>query len=83
MSDLVDEKTIARLFEVHPRTVRRWRERGLIQAYATPSGRVRYLAAEVLAGIGAAGVRFCPQMPSYAPSGSNSDRDSFANGGIS
>lgn len=47
--ELLDEKAAARLFGVHPRTLRRWRERGLIEYVLTPTGRIRYLFSEVLA----------------------------------
>jgi phage terminase Nu1 subunit (DNA packaging protein) len=82
MTDMVDEKTIARMFEVHPRTVRRWRERGLIPAYATPTGRIRYRVAEIVAAQLAERVRKCPQMPSYAHFDDSPPSVNFGPGGI-
>lgn len=49
--DFFDEKAAARIAEVHPRTLRRWRERGMIAWYRTPTGRIRYRIEDLLAAI--------------------------------
>lgn len=46
--ELFDEKAAARVLNVHPRTLRRWRDRGLIKYLLTPTGRIRYLSSELL-----------------------------------
>lgn len=46
--ELFDEKAAARVLNVHPRTLRRWRDRGLIKYLLTPTGRIRYLYSELL-----------------------------------
>lgn len=49
--DFFDEKAAARIAEVHPRTLRRWRERGLVAWYRTPTGRIRYRLEDLLAAV--------------------------------
>lgn len=46
--DFYDEKQAARIADVHPRTLRRWREKGLVACYRTPTGRVRYRLEDLL-----------------------------------
>ena len=41
-SDLIDEKTAARILSVTPRTLRRWRLEGKISYHRLPGGRIRY-----------------------------------------
>ena len=69
--DLFDEKAAARIAEVHPRTLRRWRERGLIACYQTPTGRIRYKLEDLMIAVSEqrmpSNVRICPQTPSSAP----------------
>lgn len=39
---------VAALFEVHPRTVARWADRGKFTAVKTPGGHRRYIREEVV-----------------------------------
>jgi DNA-binding transcriptional MerR regulator len=50
-TDFFDEKAAARIAEVHPRTMRRWRERGLVTCYRTPTGRIRYRLDDLLVAV--------------------------------
>jgi DNA-binding transcriptional MerR regulator len=49
--DFYDEKAAARIAEVHPRTLRRWRVQGLVASYRTPTGRVRYRLEDLVAAV--------------------------------
>lgn len=66
--DYFDEKAAARILEVHPRTLRRWRQRGLVACSRTPTGRVRYRIEDLMQATRSEriDVRKCPQVPSNA-----------------
>lgn len=44
---LLKPKEVARLFQVHPVTLRRWDREGKINAIRTPGGQRRYLKSEI------------------------------------
>ena len=44
---LLTQAEVARLFRVDSKTVRRWRQRGLITMIRTPGGHPRYLESEI------------------------------------
>lgn len=43
-----DEKAAARILNVAPRTLRRWRKAGHVGYHVTPGGRVRYSVDQLL-----------------------------------
>lgn len=47
-TEYFDEKAAARIVDIHPRTLRRWRERGRVAYFRTPTGRVRYRLPDLL-----------------------------------
>lgn len=76
MADLYDEKAAARVVGVHPRTVRRWRDAGLLAFYRTPTGRIRYkledlIAATTIERVEPANGRACPPLSADAHSPKN------------
>jgi len=65
--EYIDEKAAARITDVHPRTLRRWRLAGKVAYYLTPTGRIRYRIDDLIEASKyrrrPANVRKCPQVP--------------------
>lgn len=59
MSDMLTVREVARLFHIHPNTLRRWSNKGRIRAYRiTPRGDRRFKREEI--------VRFLAELNSHA-----------------
>ena len=76
-SEFFGEKAAARILDVHPRTLRRMRSRGLVAHYRTPTGRVRYKLEDLIEAsrverVPASG-RECPHLSPNAQATSRGD----------
>jgi excisionase family DNA binding protein len=54
---LLTNREVAAWMRVTPRTVERWRERGQVAFTRTPTGRIRYRRADILAALEATPAR--------------------------
>ncbi|WP_310498091.1 helix-turn-helix domain-containing protein [Sandarakinorhabdus sp.] len=66
--ELFGEKAAARVLQVHPCTIRRWRREGRITFYRSSTGRITYTFADLMAFAMSQRVEPVP-APSEAPLG--------------